>query len=297
MVPQARRRDAGSADDEGRQANPAAPTPGAGNLAKDASNAKKESMSKFAYRGQAAAPAIPPAKTAADSSDDKLAAENRSVLAPPSPTAAAVGGTAGVGAVGGRAASNAAPAPAAPHAMTQTIVVTDSAPTVETSTAATAKTAKEKAKTEQQRAANLDTNAMMMKQGAITESVEVNGAGAGLILTPDNKVFWKLQPVGALQLTTDGGKKWKSLDTGVNAILPAGLAPSSRVCWLAGMAGTLLRTTDRGAHWTRISTPISGDLGGVHASDAKHASIWDAANHISYETSDGGATWKQTANE
>jgi photosystem II stability/assembly factor-like uncharacterized protein len=180
--------------------------------------------------------------------------------------------------------------------MTQTIVVTDSAPTVETSTAATAKTAKEKAKAEQQ-AANLDNNAMMMKQGAIGESVEVNGADAGLILTPDNKVFWKLQPAGTLQLTTDSGKKWKSLDTGANANLTAGFAPSSRVCWIAGKAGTLLLTTDRGAHWTRINTPITGDLGGVHASDAKHATIWDAANHISYETSDGGATWKQTSSK
>jgi len=297
MVPEARRRDADFADHEGRQANLAAPAPGAGNLAKDASNAKKESMSKFAYGGRAAAPAIPPAKTATDSSDDKLAAENRSVSASPSPTASAVGGTAGAGAVGGRAASNAAPAPVAPHAMTETIVVTGSAPTVETSTSSTAKTAKEKAKAGQQQAANLDTNAMMMKQGAISESVEVNAADIGLILTPDNKVFWKLQPAGTVQLTTDGGKKWKSLDTGANANLTAGFAPSSRVCWLAGKAGTLLLTTDQGAHWTRISTPITGDLGGVHASDAKHASIWDAANHISYETSDGGATWKQTANE
>jgi len=114
--------------------------------------------------------------------------------------------------------------------MTETIVVTGSAPTVETSTSSTAKTAKEKAKAEQQ-AANLDTNAMMMKQGAISESVEVNAADIGLILTPDNRVFWKLQPAGTVQLTTDGGKKWKSLDTGANANLTAGFAPSSRVCW------------------------------------------------------------------
>jgi hypothetical protein len=297
MVPQGRRRDAGSADLEGRQSNPAAPTPGAGNLAKDAGNAKKESMSKFAYGGQAAAPAIPPAKTATDSSEDKLAAENRPALASPSPSASGVGSTAGAGVVGGRAASNAAPAPAAPHAMTQTVVVTGSAPTVETSTASTAKTAREKAKAEQQQAANLDTNAMMMKQGAVSESVEVNAVDLGLILTPDNKVFWKLQPAGTIQLTTDGGKKWRSLDTGANANLTAGFAPSSRVCWLAGKAGTLFLTTDRGGHWTKINTPITGDFGGVHASDAKHASIWDAAHHISYETSDGGATWKQTADE
>jgi photosystem II stability/assembly factor-like uncharacterized protein len=141
----------------------------------------------------------------------------------------------------------------------------------------------------------VQTNAIARKQGVSNEVVEVTSADAGLILTPDNKVFWKIQPAGTLQLTTDGGKKWKSLDTGAN--LTAGFAPSSRICWLAGKAGTLLLTTDRGAHWTRISTPITGDLGGVHASDAKHASIWDAAHHIIYATSDGGATWMQTANE
>lgn len=139
---------------------------------------------------------------------------------------------------------------------------------------------------------------MMMKQGATSQSVEVISADIiGLILTPDNKVFWKLEPAGTLQLTTDGGKKWKSLETGVNANLTAGFAPSSHVCWIAGKAGTLLLTTDRGRHWTRISTPVSSDLGGVRAADAKHASIWDAANQVSYETSDGGATWKQTSSK
>jgi Photosynthesis system II assembly factor YCF48 len=171
-----------------------------------------------------------------------------------------------------------APAPSksksVPSAVTQTVTVESEAAALET-----------------------QTNAMNLKQRSISETVEVNGADLGLILTPDNKVFWKLQPAGTLQLTTDGGKKWKSLDTGANANLTAGFAPSSHVCWIAGKAGTLLLTTDRGRHWTRISTPIAGDLGGVHAADAKHASIWDAANRASYETSDGGATWKQTAGE
>lgn len=158
--------------------------------------------------------------------------------------------------------------------------------------------AKQKVTVESQAAAvETTTDRMMMKQGAITETVEVNGADVGLILTPDNRVFWKLQPSGTLQLTTDGGKDWKSLETGANEYLTAGFAPSSRVCWIAGKSGTLMLTKDRGSHWTRISTPITGDLGGVHAADAKHASIWDANNHISYATSDGGATWKQTANE
>ncbi|HEU0370293.1 MAG TPA: YCF48-related protein, partial [Candidatus Acidoferrum sp.] len=85
--------------------------------------------------------------------------------------------------------------------------------------------------------------------------------------------------------------------SGVSAALSSGSAPSGKVCWIAGAAGTLLRTTDGGNHWEVLHTPISGDLGGVHAADAKRASIWDAPNRLSYETSDGGATWKQTADD
>ena len=141
------------------------------------------------------------------------------------------------------------------------------------------------------------TGTLMMKQGVSNERAELTAADAGLILSPDNKVFWKLQPAGTVQLTTDGGKNWKPVETGANSELISGYAPSSRICWIAGKAGVLVLTTDRGRHWTRISTPIAGDLGGVHADDAKHASIWDAAKQLSYGTSDGGATWKQTASK
>jgi photosystem II stability/assembly factor-like uncharacterized protein len=137
----------------------------------------------------------------------------------------------------------------------------------------------------------------MSKQGVsnevLSDAVSING----LILTPDNRVFWKLQPAGTVQLTTDGGKDWKSLETGANEALTTGFAPSSNICWIAGRSGTLLLTRDRGTHWSRINTPIAGDLGGVHAADAKHASIWDANRHTSYETSDGGSTWKQTTSQ
>jgi len=59
----------------------------------------------------------------------------------------------------------------------------------------------------------------------------------------------------------------------------------------------LLRTTDGGKRWKLLSSPIGGDLGGVHATDAMHATIWDVPNRKSFETSDGGETWKPTANE
>jgi hypothetical protein len=150
----------------------------------------------------------------------------------------------------------------------------------------------------QQETAQLSTNAMMMsKQGVSSQSVEISGESSGVIVTPDNKEWWRLTADGAVELTTDSGKKWKSVSTGAGAQLTAGSAPSGKVCWIAGKAGTLVLTTDRGGHWKKLTTPISGDLGGVHASDAKHATIWDATNRQSFETSDGGETWKPAANE
>lgn len=117
------------------------------------------------------------------------------------------------------------------------------------------------------------------------------------IAAPDGKKIWSVGPGGQIFHSTDAGRTWLLQISGVAANLIGGSAPSDKVCWIAGAAGTLLRTTDSGRHWQEIRTPIQGDVGGVHASDAKHASIWDAANHVSYETSNGGKTWQQSANE
>jgi hypothetical protein len=121
--------------------------------------------------------------------------------------------------------------------------------------------------------------------------------GLQTVTSPDGKTVWKLGEAGQIFRSTNSGKDWTSAVSGVAVRLLAGSAPSAKICWVAGASGTLLRTTDGGKHWQRITIPISGDLGGVHASDAKHASIWDAPNRVSYETSDGGATWKRSANE
>jgi hypothetical protein len=247
--------------------------------AKVAGDAERESRNQLAggrFEKKAAPP--PPSPDILSRTDMGLAVSTNSPVvaaAPrpgPPPASTAYGS-----AVGGAAAKAPAHADAksAPSAVTETVTVESAAPTVDTS-----------------------TSSMMMKQGVANQVVEVTGADvAGLILTPDNRVFWKLQSTGTVQLTTDGGKDWKSLETGASVDLTTGFAPSSSVCWIAGKSGTLLLTKDRGRHWTRISTPIAGDLGGVHAADAKHASIWDAARHTSYETSDGGSTWKQTTNK
>jgi hypothetical protein len=246
--------------------------------AKDLGDEVRESRDQYVGGRVEKNMSVPPAplpKPPAKASTDGPVSENAPAIAGVPPAAPPPASLALSGRAGGAAAQRAparADAKSVASAATETVTIESAAPPMDAK-----------------------TSRMMMKQGAANQVVELSGAAAGLIVTPNNQVFWKLQPAGTLQLTTDGGKKWKSLDTGANANLTAGFAPSSRICWLAGKAGTLLLTTDRGGHWTRISTPITGDLGGVHALDAKHASIWDAANRIRYETSDGGATWKQTS--
>ncbi len=145
-----------------------------------------------------------------------------------------------------------------------------------------------------------------------TESVEVsaevapiNGRnfsmlqvlGGGLIFAPDNRHGWRVGSAGKIERSTDAGQSWKTQNSGVTADLLAGSAPSDKVCWIAGKAGTLLLTTDGGNHWKQVVSPIADDLGGVRALDAQHASIWDIPNRKSFETNDGGLTWKLVANQ
>jgi hypothetical protein len=118
-----------------------------------------------------------------------------------------------------------------------------------------------------------------------------------LIVAPGQKQVWRVGEGGSISHSTDGAKTWKKQNSGVTVDLTSGSATSDKVAWITGRNGTLLLTTDGGKHWKQISTPITGDLGGVHAADATHASIWDVPNRKSFETSDGGETWKPSANE
>jgi hypothetical protein len=246
--------------------------------AKDSDNEVRESGDQLAggsLRKKTLSPTAPAPSLSRKASTDTAVYQNAPAIA-----AAPPGGPPPAPAMLGGSAGGVAPRPPAradaknvPPAASQTVTVESAAPPI-------------------------DTASSMMKQGINgrnVTSLNTLASGSEFILSPDNKVWWKLGPGGTVELTTDGGKKWKSLDTGAISQLTRGAAPSSKVCWIAGNAGTLVLTLDRGGHWARISTPITGDLGGVHAADAKHASIWDAANQISYETFDGGATWKQTS--
>jgi len=112
-----------------------------------------------------------------------------------------------------------------------------------------------------------------------------------LISPPGSNVMWRAGRSGLIELSGDGGSSWSRQTSGVLVDLLTGSAPSDQVCWIVGRAGAILLTTDGGAHWKLVKSPLAEDLGGVRATDALHATIWNARNTRSFETSDGGLTW------
>ena len=114
-----------------------------------------------------------------------------------------------------------------------------------------------------------------------------------LISPPGSHVMWLAGRSGLIEFSGDGGASWSRQTSGVLAELLGGSAPSDKICWIVGRLGAILLTTDGGAHWASISSPLAEDLGGIRSTDEQHATIWNARNTKSFETSDGGRTWKQ----
>jgi hypothetical protein len=128
-----------------------------------------------------------------------------------------------------------------------------------------------------------------------TSTLKAGGLVQHLISAPGAKSLWHIGPMSMIEFSSDGGASWSRQISNVSVELTAGFAPSDRVCWVVGRAGTILVTTDAGSHWTTIHSLLDEDLGGVRATDALHASVWNAARTKIFETSDGGATWKPVA--
>jgi len=118
-----------------------------------------------------------------------------------------------------------------------------------------------------------------------------------LIVTPDKKTLWRAGHAGMIEFSGDGGASWSRQSSNVVVDLTAGAAPSEKVCWIVGRAGTILLTTDAGSHWALLHSPLEEDLGGVRATDAFHAAIWNLGNTKVLETADGGVSWKPAASQ
>ena len=126
--------------------------------------------------------------------------------------------------------------------------------------------------------------------------LESSRANPRYVFSPGGNRVWRLGDGGEIGSSTDGGRTWEPQTSGVQNDLMVGSAASDRVCWVAGKSGTVLLTRDGGKHWIQIVSPIEGEIGGIHAVDAQHASLWDQPKHRSFETSDGGVTWIPSAN-
>jgi len=127
--------------------------------------------------------------------------------------------------------------------------------------------------------------------GATSMMEEVAVSNPRLIAPPGSHVLWRAGRAGSIDFSSDGGTSWSRQTSGVLVDLLTGSAPSDQVCWIVGRAGAILLTADGGAHWKAVSLPLAEDLGGVRASDAQHATIWNAHGTKSFQTSDGGLTW------
>jgi hypothetical protein len=112
-----------------------------------------------------------------------------------------------------------------------------------------------------------------------------------LISAPGSAIIWRAGRGGLIELSQDGGSSWSRQASRTRADLLTGSAPSAQVCWIVGRSGAILLTIDGGADWSVIKSPLTEDLGGVRASDALHATIWNARSTKSFQTNDGGLTW------
>jgi hypothetical protein len=131
--------------------------------------------------------------------------------------------------------------------------------------------------------------------GAVSEMVMVSDSR--WITVPGSNFVWRTGRAGLIEFSKDGGSSWARQPSGVIVDLLTGSAPSGQVCWIVGRVGAILLTTDGGAHWKLVSSPLKGDLGGVQATDALHATVWNVRSTKSFTTSDGGLTWNRVAKE
>lgn len=126
--------------------------------------------------------------------------------------------------------------------------------------------------------------------GASTEMVMVSDSR--MIIAPGSMFVWRPGRAGLIEFSPNGGRSWIRQSSGVAVDLLTGAAPSDKVCWIVGRVGAILLTTDGGEHWKLASSPLKEDLGGIRATDALHALIWNARGTKYFATSDGGLTWQ-----
>jgi hypothetical protein len=111
------------------------------------------------------------------------------------------------------------------------------------------------------------------------------------IASRDAAVQWRIRNGSVVERSVDGGGTWVATEGNAGTGVLAGASPAPEVCWLVGRGGLVLVTRDART-WRRASAPVAEDLVGVEAVDDRRA-IVRTAGGASYETDDGGATWRR----
>lgn len=182
------------------------------------------------------------------------------------------------------------PSSAAPHSTAQSVIVTEAAPTIETTNGALSSS------TQPEAPANLPLN------GRNFQSLSRVGGTPGnavLLKPPSGTSFWRAGKGGVIERSTDAGKTWVSQMSPSQQDWLAGAPFSDTVCWLAGRKGAIARTVD-GEHWDLIPPPtqaagaggVQPDWIGISALDALGATLISADGR-KFTTSDGGMTWQR----
>lgn len=108
---------------------------------------------------------------------------------------------------------------------------------------------------------------------------------------PGGAAGWRYARPGFVLRTLDGGKEWNEHALPGGARLLALSAVSSSLCWAAGQEGVILRTTD-GSTWQVVTSPTKSDIVSIAALDDYRATI-RTSDDATYDTGDGGATWRR----
>ncbi len=114
-------------------------------------------------------------------------------------------------------------------------------------------------------------------------------AGPLEIVSPDPSRRWRISQ-DSIEVSSDSGLTWSLVAVFSETTLTAGTSPSRDVCWLIGTRGEVLLTTD-GARFDRVEIRNAGTLRSISASDARSATVVNAAGR-SFRTDDGGRTWR-----
>lgn len=103
---------------------------------------------------------------------------------------------------------------------------------------------------------------------------------------------WAVGKFGLILHTQDGGKTWKSQESGTKVDLFAGSFVNEKKGWVVGMDGIMLATEDGGTTWRRLNSAIDNILHGVIFLDESLGFVAGEYSTL-LKTENGGKNWEK----